>query len=149
MKNCVIAFLLLIGSISAPAEETQKLNFSEMYYKTEVGYVVITSKRCSTKINSNIEYQFSGYATSFESNKGLVKHHGCWTVDNFVANNEMIETVNFYYPEIDQTAVYKMKSFKRQKEGLIQNIGHQQLATQMAKIRNLTKFDIKELYVQK
>lgn len=112
MIKGIIALLVLL-SFTAQADSSLP---SELHYKTPAGYLTITNKPCDLKFQSQVQYEYSANSTSIEPGKGLVNHPGCWTLDGFAVDGRLVNTVNVYYPEINQTAVYKLSVFKKNKE---------------------------------
>ena len=73
----------------------------EMSMATETGEVVLTIKACSPEL---IQKGFEYYAYATEP--GLL-HPGCWTTER--------DYVLIYFPELDQTAVYRRIQFSPRK----------------------------------
>lgn len=96
----IIVLLVLFLIHTAHTAELPK----EMFMKTDVGEVVLTTEECAFKKMGLQGYEYAAYATE----KGHANHEGCWKSDSYEGKH----AVFIYFPELNQTAVFDAKLFK-------------------------------------
>lgn len=97
----LLSFIVLIGLLLFLVH-TAEAQTEEMAMKTESGEIVLTIQPCTIK---NLDFEYYGYATEVNH----ANHEGCWRGSSL----EGMGSIEVYFPEIDITAVYNPKLFKK------------------------------------
>jgi hypothetical protein len=75
----------------------------ELYYKTDTGYVVLTTEPC--EIEGIPQFKWKAYATEYNKN-----HPGCWY--------RAKDGVHIYYSDLDATGLYDPAGFKVDRDSI-------------------------------
>ena len=97
-----ILFSIVVLSLILFLVHTAEAQTEEMAMKTESGEIVLTIQPCTIK---DLDFQYYGYATEVNH----ANHEGCWRVSSL----DGMGSIELYFPEINATAVYNPKLFKK------------------------------------
>ena len=106
----VVLFVTLFAVLLSPAPARAA---DRLFYKTPVGYVVLTDEPCEYTFGEPTPFELRAYATEAGKNN----HEGCFFLDMSGAEvKDGIITFDVYWPELDQTALYDARKFTQKKE---------------------------------